>query len=206
MDNKYGFKNAGENIIIYDPISLIHPEKMVLKSHIMLSEFSYLASGKGLFIGNFTHISTHCSILGGGFCIINDFVGVTAGTRLITGSESILGNGISCGPMIPPEFRDNFQSYIIIEKHAFIGTNVVILPGITIGEGAVIAAGSIIKKNIEPWGIYSGSPARRIGTRPKSKILQMEATLVDKYSIELSDFSQEEKIARATVNDDILLM
>jgi acetyltransferase-like isoleucine patch superfamily enzyme len=204
MDNEFGFKEVGCKIKIYSPISLIQPEKMVLKSHIMLSEFSYLASGKGLFIGNYTHISTHNSILGGGYCIIHDFVAVAAGTRILTGSESVMGDGISCGPMIPSEYRKNFQSYVILEKHAFIGTNVVILPGVTVGEGAVIAAGSVVNHNLEPWCIYSGFPAKKIAKRPQKNILKMEAELLDKYSIVLTDFSTEVKTAKSIINNNLL--
>lgn len=44
----------------------------------------------------------------------------------------------------------------------WIGANSTILPGIKIGEGCVIAAGSVVSKNCEPNGLYAGSPARRI--------------------------------------------
>lgn len=200
MSNSLGFREIGENITIYEPVRFIQPEKMVFKNHIIFSEFSYLASGKGLFIGNFIHISTNCSILGGGYCIVNDFVGIAAGTRIVTGSESIIGDAMSSGPTIPSEYRNNYQSYVIIEKHSFIGTNVVILPGITIGEGAVIAAGSVVNANLEPWCIYSGNPAKKIGKRPKKTILSLEPELLSKFSLFLSDFSKEEATAKSIKN------
>ena len=191
MKGKIVFKEIGNYVTIYQPISLIQPEKMVLKSHIILSEFSYLASGKGLFIGNYIHISTNCSILGGGYCIINDFVGICAGSRIITGSEDIMGAGITGGPTVPNEYRANFQSFVIFEKHSFLGTNSIVLPGVTIGEGSVIGSGCIVTKDIEPWGIYIGNPLRRVKDRPKGKILSMEIELLEKYSGAISDFSNE---------------
>lgn len=191
MSKKTAFKEIGNDVTIYQPISLIQPEKMVLKSHILLSEFSYLAAGKGLFIGNYIHISTNCSILGGGYCILNDFVGICAGSRIITGSEDIMGEGITGGPTVPSEYRTNFQSFVVFEKHSFLGTNCIVLPGITIGEGSVIGSGSTITKDIEPWGIYIGNPAKRVKERPKEKILSMEIELLEKYSVIKSDFSNE---------------
>ena len=164
----------GDNVVIYQPISLIQPEKMVLKNHIILSEFSYLAAGKGLLIGNYIHISTNCSILGGGYCILNDFVGICAGSRIITGSEDIMGEGITGGPTVPEEYRSNFQSYVIFEKHSFLGTNCIVLPRVTIGEGSVVGSGSLVTKDLDPWGIYIGNPAKRVKDRPKEKILSME--------------------------------
>jgi galactoside O-acetyltransferase len=191
MKRKIVFKEIGNDVTIYQPISLIQPEKMVLKNHIILSEFSYLASGKGLFIGNYIHISTNCSILGGGYCIINDFVGICAGSRIITGSEDIMGAGITGGPTVPNEYRANFQSFVIFEKHSFLGTNSIVLPGVTIGEGSVIGSGCIVTKDIEPWGIYIGNPLRRVKDRPKEKILSMEIELLEKGSGAISDFSNE---------------
>lgn len=200
MKRKTVFKEIGNNVTIYQPISIIEPENMVLKSHIILSEFSYLAAGKGLFIGNYIHISTNCSILGGGYCIINDFVGICAGSRIITGSEDIMGNGITGGPTVPNEYRTNFQSFVIFEKHSFLGTNCIILPGVTIGEGSVIGSGCIITKDVEPWGIYFGNPLRRIKDRPKEKILSMEIELLEKYSVVISDFSNEMTDAKLLLN------
>jgi galactoside O-acetyltransferase len=191
MKRKIVFKEIGNDVTIYQPISLIQPEKMVLKNHIILSEFSYLASGKGLFIGNYIHISTNCSILGGGYCIINDFVGICAGSRIITGSEDIMGAGITGGPTVPNEYRANFQSFVIFEKHSFLGSNSIVLPGVTIGEGSVIGSGCIVTKDIEPWGIYIGNPLRRVKDRPKEKILSMEIELLEKGSGVISDFSNE---------------
>jgi acetyltransferase-like isoleucine patch superfamily enzyme len=48
----------------------------------------------------------------------------------------------------------------------YIGAKSVIMP-VTIGEGAVIGAGSFVNKDLDPWGIYVGSPAKKIGERPK---------------------------------------
>jgi galactoside O-acetyltransferase len=41
------------------------------------------------------------------------------------------------------------------------------MPNITVGKGSVIGAASFVNKNVEPWGIYVGSPARKIGVREK---------------------------------------
>jgi maltose O-acetyltransferase len=51
---------------------------------------------------------------------------------------------------------------ITIKKGTWIGANSTILPGVTIGEGCIIAAGSVVNKDCEPNGLYAGVPARRI--------------------------------------------
>ena len=44
------------------------------------------------------------------------------------------------------------------------------MPGVTLGEGSVIGANSLVRRDTEPWGVYFGSPVRRVGTRNKEKV------------------------------------
>lgn len=54
---------------------------------------------------------------------------------------------------------------IIIQDHAWIGSRAIILKGVTIGRGAVVAAGSVVTKDVEPFAIVGGNPARFIRER-----------------------------------------
>ena len=54
-----------------------------------------------------------------------------------------------------------------IGAYSWICSRSIILPGIKIGEGAVVGAGSFVNKDLEPWGVYVGSPVRKIGEREK---------------------------------------
>lgn len=51
---------------------------------------------------------------------------------------------------------------IIVESGCWIGANVTILPGVTIGHGCIVGAGSLVTKDCMPNGLYVGSPAKRI--------------------------------------------
>lgn len=55
---------------------------------------------------------------------------------------------------------------IHIEDHVFIGSRAMILPGVTLGSGCAVAAGSVVTKNVEPQTIVAGVPAKPIGQRP----------------------------------------
>jgi maltose O-acetyltransferase len=55
-----------------------------------------------------------------------------------------------------------------IEDYAWISCRVTILPGVTIGKGAVVAAGAVVTKNVEPYTIVGGIPAKKIGERTKN--------------------------------------
>lgn len=50
----------------------------------------------------------------------------------------------------------------LIKDGCWVGANVTIIPGVTIGEGCIIAAGAVVTKNCEPDGLYAGVPAKRI--------------------------------------------
>lgn len=56
-----------------------------------------------------------------------------------------------------------------IEDWVYIGTRVTILPEVTIGEGAVVASGAVVTKDVKPWTIVAGIPAKRINKRPVVK-------------------------------------
>jgi acetyltransferase-like isoleucine patch superfamily enzyme len=58
---------------------------------------------------------------------------------------------------------------VIIEDWVYIGTRVIILPEIRVGEGAVVASGAVVTKNVDPWTIVGGVPARKIRSRPLVK-------------------------------------
>lgn len=69
-----------------------------------------------------------------------------------------------------PEFDCNFDKdlQVRIGDRVWLGSNVVVLPGVTIGEGAVICAGAVVTKDIEPYTVAAGIPAHKVGERPRN--------------------------------------
>lgn len=63
--------------------------------------------------------------------------------------------------------QPNTNAPIRLERDVWLGANVVVLKGVVIGEGAVVAAGAVVTKDIPPYEIWGGIPARRIGVRPE---------------------------------------
>ncbi|MDQ5951499.1 MAG: hypothetical protein QG639_780 [Patescibacteria group bacterium] len=62
------------------------------------------------------------------------------------------------------------EEKVVIEDYVFIGPRSIVLPGVTIGKGAVIAAGAIVTKSVEPLAIMAGVPAKKIAERPQSAL------------------------------------
>ena len=115
------------------------------------------------------------------------FAGVAAGTRIITGTADPSGLTSS---VLPREFQSVNRSFVHVGRYAELFSNVVVTTGVTIGEGAVVGAGSFVNKDLEPWGIYVGSPVRKIGVRNKEKILKRLDELKEKYNMVPTDFSK----------------
>jgi acetyltransferase-like isoleucine patch superfamily enzyme len=57
---------------------------------------------------------------------------------------------------------------VIIGDRAFLGARALVLPGITIGEGAAVGAGAVVTQDVEPFAIVAGVPAKVIGSRPRA--------------------------------------
>jgi acetyltransferase-like isoleucine patch superfamily enzyme len=189
------FREIGDGVKIFQPVAFVQPENITLKNNIIISEFAYLSSGFGIFVGNYIHIAAHTSISGGGYCILDDFSSISAGCRIITGSSDVAGEGLTA-PMIPEDLSTVYRSYVHMKRHALTFSNVVVNPGVTIGEGTIVASGSVVTKSLDPWGIYMGIPARRVKDRPKEKMLELEDQLYERDSITRSDFSDIVKTAK----------
>ena len=88
-----------------------------------------------------------------------NFVKVEDGAS-ISGSDYFLTH---CKPMKYHEgFVESYVAPIIIHKNAWIALNVTLMPGVEVGEGAIVSAGSIVSKDIPPFTVAQGNPARVI--------------------------------------------
>lgn len=98
---------------------------------------------------------------------------ITTGGRVEIGDRTLIGYGtkiLSSNHVIPQDqekifFAGHSNKEVIIENDVWIGADCIILPGVRIGEGSVIAAGSIVTKDIAPFTINVGAPAKTIRER-----------------------------------------
>ena len=162
----------GAAVMLHPQCVFVAPERLHLGSHVIVSEFTWIHAGIRTVLGSFIHLANHASIAGGGFGLLEDFVGFSAGARVVTGTELVKGEGLT-NPTIPADFRAVRRSFVHLERHAFLGTNAVVHPGVTIGEGAVVGSGAVVTHDVEPWTIVHGAPARPVGTRPSARIREL---------------------------------
>ncbi|MBI5100155.1 MAG: acyltransferase [Nitrospirae bacterium] len=179
MDNqayKLSFKHIGQDVIIWPKAKIVFPEVISIGDSVIIDDFVFLTGGKETHIKNFVHIASFSSITGGGEFIMEDFSGLSGGVKIYTGNEDYSGSCLT-NPTVPFPYRQPIRSFVHIKKHAIIGANSVILPGVVINEGAVVGANSLITKDCEPWKVYFGSPARIVNSRPSEKIFELETQL-----------------------------
>jgi galactoside O-acetyltransferase len=159
-------KRLGKEVKIYPLAKIVNPEVVEIGDYSMIDDFTFINGGKGIKIGRYVHIASFVSIIGGGELILGDYADIACGARILTGSDTYHG-GKRMTSALPLEQRNLVRGKVIIEKDAFIGTNVVVHPNVRIGEGAVIGSNSLVLKDIEPWSVNVGSPCKKIGDRPK---------------------------------------
>ena len=190
--------SCGTAVTLYPSCVFVQPERLHLGSHVIVSEFTWIHAGIATAIGSFVHLANHASIAGGGVCILEDFVGLSAGVRIVTGSELVHGEGLT-NPTIPRAYRAVRRSFVHLGKHVFLGTNAVVHPGITVGEGAVIGSGAVVTRDVAPWTINAGVPARSIGTRPSDVMKTFEARLYAELGVTPFDPTEFLALARDEV-------
>lgn len=113
----------------------------------------------------------YCLKIGKG-TIIGDNALLDARNKIIIGKNVNLSSNVS----IYSEQHDHRNPYfectsernktVVIDDRVWIGSNVIILPGVHIGTGAVCCAGSVITKDVEPYAVVAGIPAKKVNTRP----------------------------------------
>lgn len=156
-------KYCGEGVRLYPYFKMIRAENASLDDHCMIWDNVFIDAGKSLSIGKYTLLTWQVLIEGGAETHIGDRVFIGPGAKLITGTYEF--NGYYTSEYVPAECHKNRYGNIIIENDAYIGANVVIMPGTIIHEGALVGANAFVKGELEPWTIYAGNPAKPISKR-----------------------------------------
>jgi acetyltransferase-like isoleucine patch superfamily enzyme len=154
--NPFKHKRGKHSIVRYNTRLDVFPfNQFSLGNHSIIEDFSTINNGVGhVLIGNDT-------IIGLGNVIIGP---VTIGNNVMF-AQNIVVSGLNHGYEdinIPPSKQDVSCKQIIIDDEVWIGANSTITAGVTIGKHSVIGAGSVVTKNIPPFSVAVGNPAKII--------------------------------------------
>jgi len=155
------FAQMGEGVVIEKGVLVFHPENIEIGDHVYIGHYSIL---KGyhlnkMIIEDGVWIGQQCFFHSAGGLIIRENVGVGPGVKIITSfhveegiSKPILHSRIEFAP-------------VVIEEDCDIGTGAIILPGVTIGRGVQVGAGSVVTKDVKPYSVVAGVPAQFLRDR-----------------------------------------
>lgn len=152
----------------FEHTKIIGIEHIAFGTDIIIDDFVLISAKNRITIGNHVHIACFASITGGETIEIGDFSAVSQGCRILTGSDDFKDWGFG-NSTVPEEYRNTKRAPIRIGRFCIIGANSVVLPGVTIGEGATVGACSVVTRDLEPWGVHIGN--RRVNERNRSAVL-----------------------------------
>lgn len=151
----------GTGVVIEDGVRIFHPENIVLGKDVYIGHDTILKAyfKNKLIIDDYTWIGQGCFLHSAAGITIGKAVGIGPGVKILTSyhKEEELNKPILFCHL---EFKE-----VIIEDGCDIGIGAIILPGIKIGQGSIIGAGTVVTKNIEPYSVAVGNPAKIIRKR-----------------------------------------
>lgn len=136
--------------------------------------FKNVYIGSNVAIGPFNHFNTLISkvYIGDNVLTGPEVMFITGGHRYNLVGKNIID--VKTSEKIGNEDRD-----IVIENDVWIGARAIILKGVTVGEGSIIGAGSVVTKNIPPFAIVGGNPARLLKMRFSEKEILEHKTILE---------------------------
>ncbi|WP_181184150.1 acyltransferase [Prosthecodimorpha hirschii] len=166
------FARIGKCVLIDRSVSLVSIENISIGDNVRIDAHTLLIASGGISIGSHVHISAFCYLAAGGFIVLEDFSNLSCNVKIHSISDDYTGRTLT-NATIPETYKELTRGQVVLGRHTIIGSGSVILPGLRLGEGTAVGALSLINRSTEDWGIYAGSPARRIRERSR-ELLRIE--------------------------------
>ena len=96
----------------------------------------------------------------GEFSVLRAHGGLTIGSRVVIAAHAVLTT--RGHPLEPPRWKRVVDAPIVVEDDVWIGAGAIVLPGVTVGRGSVVAAGAVVTASVDPNTVVAGVPARAI--------------------------------------------
>lgn len=177
-----GFSKLGKNILISDKASIYNPSKITIGSNVRIDDYCVLSAGVGgINIGSYIHLAVYSCLIGAENISLADFSNISSRVSIYSSNDDYSGVKMT-NPMVPSKYTGVTHEKVYVGKHVIIGSGSVILPGVSLEEGAAIAALSLVNKNCEPFQIYGGVPAKKIKERYKNLLEIEKQFIADKFS------------------------
>lgn len=159
-----GLKAYGSNVLISRKCSIYAPDKISIGNNVRIDDFCVLSGYISL--GNNVHISAYCALYGTEGIEFKDNSGCSARTTIYSAMDDFSGDYL-IGPMNPEGTTNVSGGKVTIGRFVQLGAHCLVFPNVTIHEGSIVGALSLVTKNIPEWSIYVGIPAKKLRDRTK---------------------------------------
>jgi len=178
----FGFARVGENVQIAKNCTIIGLGNIEIGDNVRIDEgCSIICTTGKLRMGSHIHIGGKCHFVVAADLTFEDLTGTSQGVYIYTSSDDYSGNAMA-GPMVPADLRKATTTPVRIAKHALIGAQSVLLPGADLPEGCAVGSLTLVAKPLQPWSVYHGNPARRLGSR-NTAILELEEVFLERSAV-----------------------
>ena len=165
-----GLKTYGVDVKISRHACLYNVNKISIGDNVRIDDFCILSGN--IKLGSNIHIAAYTALYGGDDGIlIDDFANLSSRIGVYSVSDDYSGETMT-NPTIPDEFKNVVSAPVHICRHVIIGSNAVVLPGVTIAEGSSFGSFSFINHDSEPWSINVGIPFKKIKDRSRNLLKQ----------------------------------
>ncbi len=159
------FRFVGENVVLEANVLVFHPETITLGANVYVGHNTIL---KGYYlnemvIGDHTWIGQGCFLHSAGGISIGRAVGIGPMVKIITSAHRDDRLEI---PVLHQELE--FRK-VTVEDGSDIGIGAILLPGVRVGEGAIVGAGSVVTQDVPPYTVVGGVPARLLRRRSEGE-------------------------------------
>lgn len=163
-----GFKELGDNVLLSDKASVYNPGNISIGSNVRIDDFCVLSAGAGgITVHSNVHIAVYSSVIGAGSVVIEDFANISSRVSIYSSNDDYSGESMT-NPTVPDAYKNVKVGPVFIRKHVIVGSGVVILPNVDVGEGAAVGAMSLVNQSLNSWGIYAGQPAKLVKRRSRN--------------------------------------
>jgi acetyltransferase-like isoleucine patch superfamily enzyme len=150
------FREIGPDCVFETGVLVFHPENIILGRNVYVGHYAIL---KGYYkselrIGDETWIGQQCFMHAAGGLTIGARVGIAPGVKILTSQHQEVGRET------PVLFSPIATAPVVVEDDADIGLGAILLPGVTVGRGAVVGAGAVVTRDVPAYAVVAGSPAR----------------------------------------------
>ena len=155
------FKKVGDNVIFEEGVLVFHPENIEIGNNVYIGHNTILKGyyKNKMIIGDHTWIGQNCFLHSAGGITIGKAVGMGPMVKILT---SVHKEDELSKPIL---FCDLEFWEVIIEDGCDVGTGSIILPGVKIGEGSIVGAGTVVTKDVESYSVVAGVPAKILKRR-----------------------------------------